>query len=99
MTHTEPVRVALDLRLAGYRGGGIARYARELHAALLVTDGVDIRALRSRRDTATAPNDLRLRTPPHHRLEQFAVPVELALARYRPAIYHATDFIAPRLPG
>lgn len=93
------VRVALDMRLAGYRGGGIARYARELHAALVETDGVDVRALRSRRGDDGAAGDQRLRTPPHHRLERFAVPVELALARYRPDVYHATDFIAPHLPG
>ncbi len=101
LTALEPrkqVTIALDLRLAGYRGGGIARYARELQAALLATDGVEVRGLRSRRDT-TMTDDVRLRTPPHHRLERFAVPVELALARYRPDVYHATDFIAPHLPG
>ncbi len=93
------VRVALDMRLAGYRGGGIARYTRELHAALVQTADVEVRALRSREDVDTAAGDLRLRTPPHHRLERFAVRVELGLARYRPDVYHATDFIAPRLRG
>jgi glycosyltransferase involved in cell wall biosynthesis len=87
--------LALDLRLAGYRGGGIARYGRELATALTELSGIDIRELRSRRDTG----GLRLRTPPHHRLERFAVPVELALARFRPDVYHAIDFIAPYLPG
>jgi glycosyltransferase involved in cell wall biosynthesis len=95
----EVVHVALDMRLAGYRGGGIARYARELHTALAETDGVEVRALRSRRDATGASGDLRMRTPPHHRLERFTVPVELGLARYRPDVYHATDFIAPHLPG
>lgn len=99
MSTDRRVNVALDLRLAGYRGGGIARYARELHAALLALDGVEVRALRSRRDLSGNANDPRLWTPPHHRLERVALPVELALARYRPAVYHATDFIAPRLPG
>jgi glycosyltransferase involved in cell wall biosynthesis len=87
------------MRLAGYRGGGISRYARELNRALQSIDGVDVRALRSRRDPDAAPSDLRLRTPPHHRLEQWSIAVELALARYRPNVYHATDFIVPYLPG
>jgi len=90
------LRLALDLRLAGYRGGGIARYGRELSAALADLPDIDIRELRSRRD----PNGgMRFWTPPHHRLERFAVPIELALRRFRPDVYHAIDFIAPYLPG
>jgi glycosyltransferase involved in cell wall biosynthesis len=87
-------RLALDLRLAGYRGGGIARYGRELARALANRPEIDLRELRSRKDTG----GLRLWTPPHHRLERFSMPVELALAGYRPDIYHAIDFIAPYLP-
>jgi glycosyltransferase involved in cell wall biosynthesis len=85
--------------LAGYRGGGIARYARELRAALGKVTGVEVRGLRSRRDAGDTAGDLRVRTPPHHRLERVALPVELALARYRPKVFHATDFIAPSIPG
>jgi glycosyltransferase involved in cell wall biosynthesis len=93
------LRVALDMRLAGYRPGGIARYAAELAAALAALPSIDVLPLRARRDTTADPRAVRLRTPPHHRLERYAIPVELALARARPAVYHATDFIAPRLPG
>lgn len=93
------INVALDMRLAGYRSGGISRYARELHRALLALDGINVRPLLSRRDANRDTRGLRLRTPPHHRLERFSIPVELALARYRPSVYHASDFIAPRLPG
>jgi len=39
----------------------------------------------------------RLRTPPHHRFEARALPLELRLRGLRPGVYHAVDFIAPRL--
>jgi glycosyltransferase involved in cell wall biosynthesis len=96
---SRPLLVALDLRLAGYRTGGITRYAVELSRALHEIPGIDVRPLRSRRDDAGRPPGLRLRTPPHHRFERVSIAVELALARYRPDVYHATDFIAPILPG
>ncbi|HEX5166361.1 MAG TPA: glycosyltransferase family 1 protein, partial [Thermomicrobiales bacterium] len=92
------ISVALDMRLAGYRGGGIARYARELRAALGGASSIAVRGIRSQRDTGGADGDLRVRTPPHHRLERFALPVEMALARYQPKVFHATDFIAPSMP-
>jgi glycosyltransferase involved in cell wall biosynthesis len=91
-----PLRVALDQRLASYRGGGIARYAAELGRALASVSGIEVMPLRSRR-AARAPGATRLWTPPHHRLEQATIPVELALRRLRPDVYHATDFVAPRL--
>jgi glycosyltransferase involved in cell wall biosynthesis len=42
---------------------------------------------------------VRLWTPPHHRFERHAIGVELALRGVRPHVFHATDFIAPRLPA
>lgn len=94
-----PLDVLLDLRLASYRGGGIARYARDLHAALTELPELRVVPLRSRRDAVTHPDALKFRTPPHHRLEAWSVPFELALSRRRPDVFHATDFIAPYLPG
>lgn len=87
-----PVTVALDLRLASYRTGGIARYAEELQAALSALPDISVIPLRSRSERAP-----RLLTPPHHRLEQRSIPVELAFRRIRFDVYHAPDFIAPRL--
>lgn len=92
------LRAVIDLRLAGYRAGGIARYALELYRALERRPDVMVRAIRASGDPEAGDEDLRFRTPPHHRLEQYALGVELALARYRPDVFHATDFIAPRLP-
>lgn len=92
------LRVAFDMRLAGYRAGGIARYATDLAAALGNQPDIDLVPLRSVRDPASDPSAVRLRTPPHHRLERLAIPVELALRRVRPDVYHATDLVAPFLP-
>jgi glycosyltransferase involved in cell wall biosynthesis len=89
--------VALDLRLAAYRGGGISRYARELFAALAGVAGITATPLWSQRDHKVGHAGLRLRTPPHHRLESIAIPIELALGHARFDVYHAPDFIAPRL--
>lgn len=93
------LRVAVDLRLAGYRAGGIARYATDLYAALTTLPDLSVSALRTSADPAMDDNSPRLRTPPHFRLERYSIAVELALKRQRFDVYHATDFIAPRLPG
>ena len=85
------------MRLAGHRGGGIARYATQLARALITMPELRVTPLLSRRDSAELPGARRLWTPPHHRLERHAIGVELALRGQRPAVYHATDFIAPRL--
>jgi glycosyltransferase involved in cell wall biosynthesis len=92
------IHVAVDLRLAGYRTGGISRYATELFKALQARDDLTVTALRSSADDTSPESSVRLRTPPHHRLERYSIAVELALARIRPDVYHATDFIAPRVP-
>lgn len=91
--------MALDLRLAGYRAGGIARYADELYHALRPVPGLAVRAVRMHRDPDPDPRALRVRTPPHHRFEAYALGGELFTRRSRAQLYHATDFIAPRLPG
>lgn len=90
--------VAIDLRLAGYRTGGIARYANDLYTALRTLPDLSIKAIRSRTDLTVDDQALRFRTPPHHRLERYAIAVEAALSRERFNVYHATDFIAPRFP-
>jgi glycosyltransferase involved in cell wall biosynthesis len=93
------LRVGIDLRLAGYREGGIARYATELSHALGDVPGIDVRELRSVRDDTQDRRSLRLRTPPHHRIEERAIGIELMLKRVALDVYHATDFVVPRLRG
>jgi glycosyltransferase involved in cell wall biosynthesis len=94
-TERRPV-VAIDLRLADYRAGGIARYARELSAALARLEEVRIVPLWSHRD-GRQRGGISLRTPPHFRLEERVVPLELLLRRVRCDVFHAPDFLAPRL--
>ncbi|MCO5177473.1 MAG: glycosyltransferase family 4 protein [Thermomicrobiales bacterium] len=93
-----PLRVAFDMRLAGYRAGGIARYATDLVAALDDRSDIDLLPIRSVKDSTRDSAAVRLRTPPHHRLERVALPVELTLRRVSPDVYHAVDLIAPLLP-
>ncbi|CAN5634441.1 glycosyltransferase family 1 protein [soil metagenome] len=92
-----PPKVAIDLRLAGHRTGGIARYANDLYAALRALPDLSVTAIQSRTGTPT-DDAVRFRTPPHHRLERYSIAVEMALSRKRFDVYHATDFIAPRIP-
>lgn len=89
--------VAIDLRLAGYRTGGIARYANDLYAALRTLPELSVKAIRSKADTTTDAEALRFRTPPHHRLERYSIAVETVMSRQQFDVYHATDFIAPRM--
>ena len=93
------LKVAIDLRLAGYRMGGVARYATELAAALATREDMFLFQLRSTRDTTSGPAVRNLRTPPHHRFERYSIAAELMIGRVRPDVYHATDFVAPRIPG
>jgi len=94
------VRVAIDARLVSYAPGGITQYTLNLLRELVATAEDErylvVQSRRERQRLATGPNVdvLRAWTPPHHRLEQVTLPVELA--RERIDVYHAPDFVAPR---
>jgi glycosyltransferase involved in cell wall biosynthesis len=93
------VHVAIDARLADYRIGGIAQYTIQLARALAGLEAPErFTLLRSARpkmaaDTVDGVAAARLLTPPHHPLEQLALPVELL--RVRPDVLHSPDFIPP----
>jgi glycosyltransferase involved in cell wall biosynthesis len=89
----------MDLRLAGYRTGGIARYGEELAGALRRIGDISLTELRARSDQSQGPQVRQMRTPPHHQFEHRALPIELRLKGIRPDIFHAIDFVAPRLSG
>lgn len=95
------MRIAIDARLNAYRIGGIPQYTRRLAAALAALSPNDrVITLQHRTHCAPlvdAPNAERhtLLTPPHHRLEQFALPLELL--RVRADLLHFPDFVVPRL--
>lgn len=90
--------VVIDGRILAYRRGGIPRYitgitrhlpgvAPDLPARLVINrpvDGLELPASR-------------VRTPPHHRFEVYALGLELALMR--PSLIHSPDFISPICPG
>jgi glycosyltransferase involved in cell wall biosynthesis len=93
------MRIGIDARLNAYRQGGIAHYTRQLLGALapLAPDDtlVALQHYRQLRPLVTAPNVTRagLFTPPHHRFEQFALPLELLPQRLN--VLHSPDFIPP----
>jgi glycosyltransferase involved in cell wall biosynthesis len=93
------MRIAIDARLNAYRQGGIPQYTRQLITALADVAAEDQIVSFQHRDQlrplAIAPNVARRTalTPPHHRFEQWMLPLEVLLAR--PDVLHCPDFIAP----
>ena len=93
------MRIAIDARLNAYRRGGIPQYTRQLLTALsdlaIEEQFISLQHRDMRRPLAVAPNVTRrtVYTPPHHRLERWTLPFEVALAR--PDVLHFPDFIAP----
>ena len=93
------MRIALDARLNAYRRGGIPEYTRQLLTAMASQDRqstfVSLQHHDQQRPITIAPNVQRhtLWTPPHHRFEQWSLPVELLLVR--PDLLHCPDFVVP----
>lgn len=89
--------IGLDARLTHYRVGGISTYIRCLiHALAGVDSDGRYLILQSRRARQTLTQHFRhaaLYTPPHHRLERWALSLELA--RFRLDVLHSPDFIPP----
>ncbi len=94
------MRIGLDARLNAYRSGGIATYTHQLLNALATlapeTTFVSLQHRRHLRPLVQAHNvrSSALLTPPHHRLEQWTLPIELWPLRLD--VLHCPDFIAPR---
>jgi len=93
------VRIGIDARILAYRRGGIARYIAHLLPALTALDSTtDYRVLYSRRERNRRRFGRNVRlvtlwTPPHHRLERWALGAEVA--RLRLDLLHSPDFIPP----
>lgn len=104
------MHIAIDARLRAYRGGGIAEHVGRLVEALAAAPGHEadrLWALEHRRqrgpDLGALPGvrASRLLTPPHHRWESWALPLEIR-ARGAPDLLHSPDFVLPagwRGPG
>ncbi|MBI4213178.1 MAG: glycosyltransferase family 4 protein [Chloroflexi bacterium] len=97
------MRIGVDARLADYTVGGISRYTVQLMGALgRLTSQHTIVGIRSRHPKIDPPDisadeTLRVRTPPHHRMERYALTWELG--RVHLDILHSPDFIPPRSGG
>lgn len=92
------MRIGIDARLRAYRGGGIASHVNCLLEGLARLDPPEeIVVLAHRRDRAPTPafSRRRLFTPPHHRFEGLALPLELCPARLD--LLHSPDFIVPAM--
>jgi glycosyltransferase involved in cell wall biosynthesis len=94
------LRVGLDARMNAYRRGGIPAYTQHLLAALAsLPPQAELFALEHRRQqhpvvAVPGVRRARLYTPPHHRLEQWSLPLEVLPLRLD--VLHCPDFVAPR---
>lgn len=94
------MHIAIDARMPAYREGGISQYVRQLLPALAAVDPANrYTILESRKQAGAlapdAPNFRRARllAPPHHRLERWALGLEML--PHRPDVLHSPDFIPP----
>lgn len=93
------MRIGIDARIVHYARGGIRNYTLRLLEALAALDAdADYHVLHSRKDRnppLPGPNfhPVACWTPSHHRLERWALGVEVA--RLELDLLHTTDFIPP----
>lgn len=93
------MRIGIDARLVFYRQAGISQYTIRLLEALAELDHEDEFVVFQSQKHVTKlvdqPNFCRrsLWTPPHHRLEQLLLPLELATTDLD--VLHSPDFIPP----
>ena len=88
--------MGIDARLAGYAPGGIAQYTLLLAEALARLGGACYTLLRAARPREPQPpvpgaRARRVWTPPHHRLEQWTLPLEVLPLGLD--LLHSPDFI------
>ncbi len=93
------MRIGIDARIVHYSRAGIGQYTRQLIQSLSeIAHEDEFLIFQSRKDRTTLvdrPNFRRwpLWTPSHHRLEQFTLPLEMALTDLD--LLHSPDFIPP----
>ena len=96
------MRIAIDCRLPTYRMGGISQYVLNLLPVLAALDTQnEYVLLHSRKEAGSfLPQNsgnwrrVDVWTPPHHRLERYALAAELAPLRLD--VLHSPDFIPPQ---
>lgn len=93
------MKIGIDARLVHYQRAGIGQYTLRLTQAMAAVDSThEYITLQSRKDTAPLVRSACVRrhalwTPPHHRFEQWALPLELR--RVHVDVLHFPDFIPP----
>jgi len=93
------MRIGIDARLVHYRKAGISQYTLRLldELAQIAPDDefVVFQSRKDRQALVDQPNFVRhpLWTPPHHRLEQWLLPLELTAVDLD--VLHSPDFIPP----
>jgi len=93
------MRIGIDARMVYYTEAGIGQYIRRLVKGLTGFDGPEEFVLfQSRKDAAVMANSRRFQrrslwTPSHHRLEQWVLPIEIALTNVD--LLHSPDFVPP----
>jgi len=93
------MRIGIDARLVHYRQAGISQYTvRLLNELAQIAPDDEFVVLQSRKDRRALVNQANferrpLWTPPHHRLEQWLLPLELATVDLD--VLHSPDFIPP----
>lgn len=93
------MRIGIDARMAYYTEAGIGQYIRRLVQGLARFNGSEEFVLfQSRKDAAVMANTRRFQrrnlwTPSHHRLEQWVLPIEIALTSVD--LLHSPDFVPP----
>jgi glycosyltransferase involved in cell wall biosynthesis len=95
---TSQMHIGIDARMAYYTQAGIGQYIGRLIEGLAKVEcQEELTILQSRKDRAMmAPGQFQRRslwTPSHHRLEQWFLPLEIALAGLD--VLHSPDFIPP----
>ncbi len=94
---TRPPRLGLDARLTYYSAGGIAKYIRNLAAALpaLAPERAHVHFYRRKQAETFSPAARRVDcwTPAHHRLERWALAAEIL--PHGLDLLHSPDFIPP----
>ena len=90
-------RIGIDARLRAYRGGGIAEHVSRLLDGLAERRPREQLVVLDHRKAPSLPahpfETRRLWTPPHHRLEGLALPVELIPTRLD--LLHCPDVVLP----
>ncbi len=91
------MHIGIDTRLTYYRTGGISTYMRRLVSALESIDNQNnytvFQSRKASESLAKRFNSAPLWTPSHHRIERFALSIELA--RFNLDVLHSPDFIPP----